>query len=230
MAKGIRLSEGLLLAMFPVLGVAVVAFHQLGRHMFYGVPLELFELDTAKIILSAAPFGLYSLASLFSVSILYNGAVRPSTKGLLSHLLLATFVTAPFWAGSVGIRREPSWPTIAFIAFFALSTWGTEHFWRKLTAKSRTDVGSRIEATAGIALAAGVLILGAASVHGSILAKDQVRRTFISGTNLIVVLKSGDLLVTTAYDPETRTLVADSTTLVPISGNTVLVTRKAPVD
>lgn len=230
MSKGIRLSEGFVLAMFPVLGIAVVAFHQLGRQMFYGVPLELFELDTAKIILSAAPFALYGFASLYSVTMLYNSVAPPQTQRALVHLLLAGFVTAPFWIGSIRIGSPFSWSTVAFVGFFAFFTLGTEHFWRRLTAKGRPAFAHRVQAVAGISLAAGVLVLGAAFAHGAIVARDQPSRTFIEGTNQIVVFKSGDIFVTKTYDPRARIVVPGSTVLVPITERTILVTRKAPIE
>lgn len=229
MDKGFRLSEGFVLALFPLFGIAVIAFHQLGRHFFYGIPLEFFELDTAKVILSAAPFTLYGLAIVYSVALLYDSTPAPSSKWRpLGHLFLAGFVTVPFWIGSLGVGAEFSWPTIALIAFFAACTWAAEHFWKKLVNKG--PKARRVEALAGISLAIGALVLIGAFTHGAILARDQASRTFIGGTNQIVVLRSGDLLITKTYEPSSRSLVADRTALVLVSDVTMLESRKAPID
>jgi hypothetical protein len=133
------ISEGYLLAALPLGGIAIVAINQMGKYLYFGVPLEFLEIDTVKILVSGLSLALYSAAAIASLAMLYNKETIPDgPKRFLHHLLIATFISLPFWIDGIGLKSSISWPTVFFIVFCAIVTASAEHHLKKLKNQSET--------------------------------------------------------------------------------------------
>ncbi len=231
MSETPRIPESFLLALLPLMGIAIVAIHQMGQYQFFGVPLEYLEIDTVKIILSGLSLSLYSTAGIYALALLYNKESIPTgPKRFLHHLFIASFIAMPFWISNFSFKSSISWPTVIFVLFCSVVTASAEFHFRRL--RDAADPLSRlqvIESIAGIAFFVTLLILIATYVHGGIVAKDQKQRTFISGTNRILIARSGDILITKEYDPATQSIDKTKTILVVVESTTTLVTQHAPI-
>ncbi|HVI60513.1 MAG TPA: hypothetical protein VM619_16785 [Luteimonas sp.] len=225
------IKEAYLLALLPLIGIAIVAVHQMGRYQFYGVPLEYLEIDTVKIILSGLSLALYAAASIYAITALMSEQNLPSWPSrFIAHLFIAAFLTMPYWVGNLSIKNSISWPTLLFIGFCACVTATAEYKIRRLNHSdkpvSRTEL---INTAAGVGFWVILLVLLATFTHGALTAKDQTKRTFIEGTNLMIVARSGDVLITKKYDPTRQSFDKDRTVLVVLDKSTTLVTREAPL-
>lgn len=231
MTENYKVNEGYLLALLPVLGMAVIAVHQMGKYIYFGVPLEFLEIDTVKILLSGLSLALYSAAALYALFLLYHrDSIPGGPRRFLHHLFIATFISMPFWVKGVGLDSTISWPTVLFICFCAAVTASAEHRLKRL--KDQGEKMSRlqkIESYVGTSFWVALLILSAVFAHGSITAKDQISRTFISGSDRFVVARSGDVLISKQYDPTTKSFVRDRTILVTMGDEIELVVRAAPI-
>lgn len=230
MNRGLQLSEGYLLALLPLVGIAIVAVHQMGQYQFYGVPLELLELDTVKIILSGMTLSLYGAAGIYAVTLVYDKVAPPGALRIFNHLAIAAFITMPFWIGGMDFKAPLSWPTIIFVVFCASVTTFAERQLRRIKrADSQLPSTQQIGPVAALVFWVGLLILVATWVHGGIWARDRPERTFIEGTDQIVVGRAGDALIVKEYDPAKRSIDTNRTALVKGDKTIVLVTRGAPV-
>ena len=223
------ISEGYLLAALPLGGIAIVAINQMGKYMYFGVPLEFLEIDTVKILVSGLSLALYSAAAIASLAMLYNKESIPDgPKRFLHHIIIATFISLPFWIEGVGLKSSISWATVAFITFCAVITASAEHHLKKLSKEGdRLTRLQKIESVSGTFFWVSLLILAAVFAHGANTAAQVEKRLFIDGTNYFVVARAGELLVTKEYFPSDHAFDKERTIVISITDRIVLTERKA---
>lgn len=224
--------EPYLLAFLPLLGIALVVIHQMGRYSFYSVSFEFLEIDTVKILISALSLGLFGTAAIYSLSLLYDSdyAKTPATH-YLSHLAAAAFLTAPFWADTLNLKSSLSIPTITFITFASVVTFFIEKHIRKSGAASpELSVIAQMAAHAGILFWGTLLVTLATFAHGYLKEDDLDKRVFVEGTNYLFVGRVSGQLVLKEYEPASKKFIDGRTILMQPGVTTVLVERKAEIE
>lgn len=223
--------EPYLLAFLPLLGIALVVVHQMGRYSFYSVPFDFLEIDTVKILISALSLGLFGTAAIYSLSLLYDAdyAKTPATH-YLSHLAAAAFLTTPFWADTLSLKSSLSIPTIAFILFASAVTFFIgKHIRKSGAASSGLSVLARMAAHAGVLFWGTLLVTLATFAHGYLKEGDLSKRIFVEGTNYLFVGRVSGQLVLKVYEPESKRFVSGRTILMQPGVTTVLVERQAEI-
>lgn len=231
MSRMLVLKEAYLLAALPLVGITLVACHQMGAYGFYGVPIEFLELDTMKVILSGLSLALYGAAATYAITSIFHEDPAPTkSRRLIGHVLAASLLTVPFWSKNISVHNGISWPTLLFIAFCATVTFCADHYLRKF---SNNDDKPTLENSLGTICGVGfwviLLVLTATFLMGYLTARDAVSRMFIENTNLIVVARIGDTLVAKEYNTKTATINKGETTLFVVDKTTTLVKRNAAI-
>ena len=229
--KSVAKYEPLLLAALPLLGVALVVLHQLGRYTFYSVPFEFVEIDTVKTLLSTLAIVLFSLAATYSLSVFFDGKEsNHPVAHFLAHLGTWSFLN---WLEDFDVSAPISYGTVAFVIFASAVTFYTDRHVRRSIAKkeqSNRTLLATIGTNAGVLFWLVILVIVATTLHGFASEKDHKVRTFIEGTNYLLVGRSEGQLILKRYDPAAKKIMRGTTILKEPEGTIVLVERFADID
>ena len=223
--------EKYVVALLPVFGIALTSVNQIGRLSFYEVPYELMELSTVGTLLSAIALTITSAAGLLSVAIAYTRDLQTWWHRAFHHIVLASMLTAPFWAKTLNLGTSVSWPTFIFIAALASAGYMTESYYRsvKSGSDSTRDLQERIEKAVHVVLMLGLLTLAGSFTHGYYYARESPMRLFIQGTNDLVAGSFNGHLVIKRYDPLIGSIDKRRTALLSPNARLELETRAAPI-
>lgn len=225
--------EPLLLAALPLLGVALVVLHQMGRYTFYSVPFEFVEIGTVKTLLSALAIVPFCLAATYSLSLFFDGKEsNHPVAHFLAHLGAWLFLSSMYWLEDFDFSAPISYSTVAFVLLASAITFYTDRHIRKSIAKQEPANRTWIEiigTNAGVLFWLVMLVIVATVLHGALSERDHKVRTFIEGTNYLLVGRSEGQLILKEYDPTTQKLVRGTTILKEPAGTIVLVERLAEI-
>jgi hypothetical protein len=212
-------------ALIPVLGTGLVLINQVGRFLFYGIPLELLELDAYKVLVSGVSMLLIGLALVYTGATLHSLAGTRWWERLAFNLGFAVILTASFWAKDLHWGWSVSWATVVFVGFVGGVFYAVERWLRRHAPSSAQE---RIAGWALVASLSCGLLLVAALAFGVVAERDRTLFSFISHTNDAVVAKSGDLLIVKTYDSDRHEFDHEQTKLVTIDGQVILESRTVP--
>lgn len=208
--------EATLLAAGPALAILVAYLYQFGSYGALGVPFELIELSTPKIIVSIIALTFFFW--FYAVVWMENGVqLKPKTwQGLVGwHLLLNFFMSAMFWFRPYA---SLSGNLVAMVAFTGLLTsatlWGRWIFAkRKLTGRS---VSLLTRSTFFGYCTILVFLVSTASGMNS--EYKQTSRLIVKGTSLAFIGSYAGQYILIPFDPKTLTLKDGSVTLMAPNG------------
>lgn len=212
-------------ALIPILGTGLVLTDQLGRFLYYGIPMELLEIDAYKVLISSFSMIVIGCALIYAGARFYDPVGQRAAERLVFHLGFASVLTSPFWIPDLHFGARISVPTVAFVlftagVFFATERWLRQH--RKLNGRERLSGAGLI----GCLLT--ILIFLATLVHGYLGERDRTSFTFIAGSNDAFVGRTGDILILKGYDPSTRCFVRTQTKLITIGSGLAMEQRSVP--
>ena len=225
-----KISEGYVLAVVPVVGIAAITTYRMGYYLFFDVPLKFLEISTANTVLTGISFGVYVFVGMQSFALLYDYKEELSGfKRYVQHILAASYLTFPTWAGDIGFNSEISWPTIAFIVFCAFVTNSFENLYSEAMNKKVSSFWQWVGSMSLASFLIFWLLIFALAGLGMSNAKNEKSRDFISGTNYFIVGSYGDSLIAKEYFAKSKTFNKEKTLIVPLSEKIIIEERSAPI-
>lgn len=223
----IKRNEAYLLLLAPLAGLALVFAFQSGRYGFYGVPFLLVQMDTLKLVLSALPLTIFLLAALSATGSVWGGQ-RTSKWIFLECLALSAFLTSPFWLGRA--RLDFAWIS-ALSLYLVLSSammcavirlyknFGSSKFQGK-------DALGKVSSISTVAFFALAFVLTSTYAYGYFQESDSKYRTYLLGTNYVVVDLGGDTIIVRAFDPELGKPTGSSVRIMKVSERGIEIERR----
>lgn len=227
---GKKISEGYVLAVVPVVGIAAITIYRMGYYLFFHVPLKLLEISTANTVLTGVSFGVYVFVGMQAFALLYDLDEKSiGVKRYFQHVLAAIYLTFPTWASDMGLDSKISWPTVAFVLFCAFVTNAFENFYSEATGGNVSSLWQRLGLMSLASFLIFWLLIFALAGLGMSNAKNEKSRDFISGTNYFIIGSYGGSLIAKEYFPKRKNFNREKTLIFPLSEKIVLEERSAPI-
>ena len=203
--------EGTLIALVPAVAVLIAYLYQVGSYFYLGVPFELVELSTPKIIVSiiATVFFFWFYGVVWAEN--FSGPQPKKWYELVAwHLFINIIMTAVFWFRPRGDLFSNLATLFFCLVFFTAGT-----LWlQKLIRPPGTEKPTLLGWSAFVAYAAAVVLFVSVASGFNSEAK-QTSRLVVKGSSLIFVGTYNGQYILKEFDPRTSTFDRESATLMP---------------
>lgn len=203
-------------------------FDQVGRYLYYDIPLEFLEIDAYKLITSSLTL-LFAVTSTayFTTTILGDeGPPKDFAGRVVFHGILGAAVTVPLWLPTLDWKHDVSWPMVVLVGLAGVPTWLAS----KALGRRRRGIGLS-ERVAGWAIASFAVLVGVCMLtvgHGYKAEESRTQFAFLEKTQRAVVGRMGDLLIAKEYDPASKGFRQGRVILINVEDTAVLDVRELP--
>lgn len=221
--KWISTFEGTLIALVPATAVLIAYLYQVGCYMYLGIPFELVELSTPKIIISiiATVFFFWFFGVVWVES--FSGPQPKKWYGVLIwHLFVNTILTAVFWFRP-RTNLSSNLVTLAFcLTFFTAGTLWLHHLIRSRAAgKPGSILWYSLFASYAI-----LVVFFASVASGANSEAKQTSRLVVKGSSRVFIGTYNGQYILKEFDPKTNVFTREGAILTPPDSSIVLERRK----